>query len=78
LAVLEKYPGATNFLLVCWPLKVFIGMSSSEYEKKKIVLGVPLRRKRLENSGLDPEMYGKYKDISWARETPRSPILTKI
>jgi hypothetical protein len=29
---------------------------------KKVVLGVPLRRKRLENSGLEPEIYGKYKD----------------
>jgi hypothetical protein len=39
---------------------------------KKIVVGVPLRRKRLTNSGLDPEIYDKYKNISWTRETQRS------
>jgi hypothetical protein len=43
-----------------------------EYEYEKIGVGVPLRRKGFENAGLDPEIYDKYKNISWTRETQRS------
>jgi hypothetical protein len=44
-----------------------------EYEYEKIVVGVPLRRKRWANAGLDPEIYEKYKNVSWTREPQRSP-----
>jgi hypothetical protein len=43
-----------------------------EYEYEKIVVGVPLRRKGFANAGLDPEIYDKYKNISWTRKTQRS------